>query len=138
MRKIKYIVFHCTGTSKTAKVKGIFHYWKVFKKWREPGYHILVMPDGVPVIINPFNEISNGVQGFNNNCIHIGWVGGKHKDDRTPQQKTTLNVLAIALKAAFPEAEIKGHRDFPGVAKACPQFDSKEIAFFVEANTNLY
>ena len=33
--------------------------------------------------------------------------------------------FAIAL-VHYPEAEILGHRDFPGVAKACPCFDAKK------------
>ena len=30
------------------------------------------------------------------------------------------------LRAKYPNAIIQGHRDFPNVAKACPQFDAKK------------
>ena len=33
--------------------------------------------------------------------------------------------LLNELRAKYPKAIIQGHRDFPGVNKACPSFDAK-------------
>jgi N-acetylmuramoyl-L-alanine amidase len=37
--------------------------------------------------------------------------------------KQTLEMLVKQMKVKFPDAEIKGHRDFPNVKKSCPSFD---------------
>ena len=50
-------------------------------------------------------------------------MAGKPVDNRTPQQKATMERLVRELKLKFPSARILGHRDFPGVKKACPSFD---------------
>ena len=41
-------------------------------------------------------------------------------------QKKALFDLLKKLKKQFPKAIIQGHRDFPGVKKACPSFNAKE------------
>jgi len=41
-------------------------------------------------------------------------------------QKEALKKLLTELKVLYPQAEILGHRDFPGVAKACPCFNAKD------------
>ena len=33
--------------------------------------------------------------------------------------------IIVALTERYPKAQVLGHRDFPGVAKACPSFDVK-------------
>ena len=39
------------------------------------------------------------------------------------EQKETLEELLYSLSLSYPNAEILGHRDLPGVRKACPSFD---------------
>jgi len=65
------------------------------------------------------------VRGYNSNSIHIAYIGGKDRDDRTEIQKAMMLSLIKGLRDKYPEAVIQGHRDFPNVAKACPQFDAK-------------
>ena len=44
------------------------------------------------------------------------------KDTRTEAQKAALLALLKELRAKFPTATIRGHRDF--AAKACPSFNA--------------
>ena len=80
----------------------------------------------------PEEEIGAHVGGYNKNSIGVCWVGGKERDlglpidNRTAKQRDSLSSLIYALKAKYPEAEILGHRDFPGVTKQCPCFNVKE------------
>lgn len=48
---------------------------------------------------------------------------GKPIDNRTPEQITTMVTLIRTMLARYPNARLLGHRDFPGVRKACPSFD---------------
>lgn len=131
MRLIKYCVLHCTATQPEASVEAIKNYWKSIG-WKRPGYHILVDANGIPHYLAPFDQITNGVKGYNLESIHISYIGGidrdgKPKDTRTPQQKATLlKCIKEALEFVGRKLIIQGHRDFPGVNKACPSFDCKE------------
>ena len=48
---------------------------------------------------------------------------GQFADTRTETQKRSMAALIRELKTRFPKARILGHRDLPGVRKACPCYD---------------
>ena len=130
MRTIKYIVVHCTATPQNSKVEAIQRYWKDVLKWKSPGYHYIVHPDGAIQQLQPIEQVSNGVAGYNSVSINISYIGGidakgKPVDNRTEAQKNAIRKQLKLLKAKFPLAKIQGHRDFPKVKKACPCFDAK-------------
>lgn len=130
MRKITHIVLHCTATPQTTTVKSIQNYWKNQLGWKSPGYHHIILPDGMIVDLLPIDKPSNGVAGHNANSIHISYIGGidakgKAIDNRTPLQIQAQIELIKKYKAMFPAAAIVGHRDFAGVTKECPSFDVK-------------
>jgi len=125
MRDIKYIVCHCTATDQNAKVDAILNYWRTKLGWKNPGYHFLIEADGKIHNLQPLDKPSNGVRGYNANSIHISYIGGKYKDDRTEAQKSSIDAVVRTMSAMFPKAIIQGHRDFPNVAKSCPRFDVK-------------
>jgi len=125
MRDIKYIVCHCTATDQNAKVDAILNYWRTKLGWRNPGYHFLIEANGKIHNLQPLDKPSNGVRGYNSTSIHISYIGGKHKDDRTEAQKNSIDAVVRTMSAMFPKAIIQGHRDFPNVAKSCPRFDAK-------------
>jgi N-acetylmuramoyl-L-alanine amidase len=132
MREIKYIVLHCTATPQTTTVASIERYWAKNLGWKSPGYHYIIQPDGIIVHLLPIDAVANGVRGYNSVSIHISYIGGVDAknapiDNRTPMQIAAQVHLLRELKAKFPDAEIKGHRDFPGVAKACPSFEVSEF-----------
>lgn len=130
-RDIKYIVVHCTATPVTATIEAIKKYWRETLKWKNNGYHFILLRDGTVVQITPESKIANGVKGFNEHAIHLSYIGGvdvkgKPIDNRTTAQKEAMFNLIMKLHNCYPNAEIKGHRDFPNVQKACPSFDVKE------------
>lgn len=131
MRKINFIVLHCTATQPTATVEAIQSYWRNALKWKSPGYHYIIKADGTVQQLAPESAVTNGVAGHNSNSIHISYIGGIDRrgiplDTRTPEQKATMERMVRELKQRYPGASILGHRDFPGVAKACPSFDVKK------------
>jgi N-acetylmuramoyl-L-alanine amidase len=96
-------------------------------KMENVGYHYLVSVDGSFEQLLPIEKTSNGVKGFNATSIHICYKGGLGGvDTRTEPQKETLEMLVKQMKAKFPDAEIKGHRDFKNVKKYCPSFEVKD------------
>jgi N-acetylmuramoyl-L-alanine amidase len=130
MRKIDYIVLHCTATPQTTKIESIINYWRNHLGWRNPGYHYIIEPNGRIVNLLPISSVSNGVAGYNSNSIHISYIGGIDSkgqgfDNRTAAQKEAQLLLLYLLKCVFPKAMVQGHRDFPKVAKACPSFDTR-------------
>lgn len=130
MRKIDYIVIHCTATPQSATVESIKNYWKNNLKWSAPGYHHIIESNGNVVNLQQIDKPTNGVAGHNANSIHISYIGGidtegKSFDTRTPAQIESMVRLLLRYKIMFPTAKILGHRDFlkEGVNwKDCPSF----------------
>lgn len=129
-RNIQYIVVHCTATSTSATVTAIRNYWRNTLKWKNPGYHILFHhTDGFTVLAD-FDNVTNGVKGYNFNSIHLSYIGGiddqnNPVDNRSQNQKEMMKIAIEELKKRLPETTVLGHRDFPGVTKACPCFNAK-------------
>lgn len=123
MRKIKYIVIHCTATSQNATIESIKRYWREKLGWKNVGYHYIVDPNGNVEQIADLQQITNGVRGYNHCSIHISYIGGRYTDDRTEKQKESIKKLVSDLQILFPEAIVQGHRDFPNVNKSCPRFE---------------
>ena len=136
MRKIDYIVIHCTATPQTTTIQSIRNHWKNVLGWKNVGYHFIIEASGGVTKLSDIANPTNGVAGYNTKSIHISYIGGVDKqgkpvDNRTEAQKVALietikkvrNEVALKQRT-FPI--IQGHTDFPGVAKACPCFDAKE------------
>lgn len=148
MRRIDYIVVHCSATNQKVTAQNIMKSHMMDKTqggrgWSAPGYHYVVEANGSIVYIWEENRIANGVKGNNLHSIHVCYVGGIDKnskpiDNRTDEQKKSLIKLLKELRAKYPNAKIKGHRDFSkdlnnnGIIdpweriKACPCFDAIE------------
>lgn len=131
MRKIDFIVLHCTATPQTTTVASILNYWKNELKWKNPGYHFLIEANGTVHNLQPIENVANGVANHNVNSIHISYIGGIGPsgiplDNRTNRQILEQIKLIVELKEKFPKAQILGHRDFSGARKACPSFSVTE------------
>jgi len=131
MRNIKYIVIHCTATPQETRISSILRYWKDTLKWKSPGYHAIVAADGTVNKLAEYDQVTNGVAGYNSVSIHFSYIGGVDKngkpiDNRTVEQKEALLKLINEARALFPNAIIQGHKDFPKVKKACPSFNAKK------------
>lgn len=117
MRKIQYLVVHCTATPQNATLASLRAYWKNVLRWKSPGYHYVIYPDGKVESVLPESEIANGVAGYNSHSIHLSYFGGvdnagKAVDNRTEAQKKAIIDLLKKLRSKYPTAVIKGHRDF--------------------------
>ena len=124
-RDVKFIVVHCTATPKNTTITSIKNYWKNNLGWKSVGYHYIIESNGNVVQLADESQITNGVAGYNSESIHLSYIGGQFEDDRTPEQKESIEKLLKELKKKYPKAKIQGHRDF-GVKKSCLQFNAIE------------
>ena len=131
-RRIDYIAIHCTASQQTATPEAILRFWRNHLGWKNPGYHLLVDAKGVVHRLLPFDQIANGVRGFNHNSVHISYIGGITRQGRPIDNRTDAQKKAIleCINEVMEWSDnknliIQGHRDFPKQNKACPCFDAK-------------
>ena len=125
-RTITHLVVHCTATPKNTTIASICRYWKDHLKWKSVGYHKIIEANGNIVQLAPDSAITNGVRGHNSTCLHVSYIGGKDLDDRSIQQRQAIAGVLLEWLKQYPTARICGHRDFPKVNKACPQFHAEK------------
>ena len=131
-RKISLIVIHCSAT----RVTQDFTFEKLeachlARGFRSIGYHYYITKDGVIYPCRPESEPGAHARHYNAHSIGICYEGGldangRPADTRTPAQKAAMRELLKSLCTDYPEAEILGHRDLPGVHKECPSFNVKK------------
>lgn len=132
MLPIKYLTIHCAATPEgrpnTAKEVS---QWDI-NRFGQISYHWVVELDGKAVRTLPDKTRGAHVARKNTGNIGICYVGGMDaamknaKDTRTDAQKETLKRLVAEYRAKYPGIEVLGHRDWPGVAKACPSFNARK------------
>ena len=126
---IKYLTIHCAATPEGRDVKAAtISAWDI-AKFGQVSYHHVVELDGTAVRTLRDDQRGAHTGGANTGNIGVCYVGGvdkqnKHpKDTRTEAQKATLRQIVADYRARFPNIIVRGHRDWPKVAKACPSFD---------------
>lgn len=126
--KTKYLTIHCAATPEGRDIKAAtIGQWDI-AKFGQISYHHVIEIDGDAVRTLNDNQRGAHTGGANTGNIGICYVGGvdvkmNPKDTRTPAQKATLRRLVAEYRARFPGIIVRGHRDWPGVKKACPSFD---------------
>ncbi|MFZ4707826.1 MAG: lysozyme [Bacteroidales bacterium] len=141
MKKLKYLVIHCTATPEFFDVSSEqIRHWHLDQPpygrgWKQIGYTDLFHLNGVierlvanneDANVDPW-EITNGVVGINSVSRHIVYAGGLSadcetpKDTRTVGQKKALENYVKSFIKVHPDILIAGHNQF--AAKACPSFD---------------
>ncbi len=137
-KQTKYLVLHCSATppGMDVGVERIREWHVQGNGWSDIGYHFVIRRDGR--VENGRNEASVGshVAGHNHYSIGICLVGGVDvasaasapQNNFTEAQWAALRTLLRTLLDKYPQATILGHRDFPGVSKACPSFDARAWA----------
>ena len=128
MRPINEIIVHCTATKegRDFDVKDVRR-WHLQRKFKDIGYHYLVLLDGTVQEGRPVEQPGAHCTGHNANSIGVCYVGGldadgKPADTRTLKQRYALRFLLSELRHKYPQATIHSHRDF--AAKDCPCFDA--------------
>lgn len=125
---VKYLTIHCAATPEGRHVSAeqITAWDKA--KFGQTSYHWVIELDGSMHRTLRDDEKGAHVGGVNTGNIGICYVGGvdkkgNPKDTRTDAQKATLRRLVAEYRTAYPGIVVRGHRDWPGVKKACPSFD---------------
>jgi len=127
--KITHLTIHCAATPEGRDVKApTISQWDI-AKFGQVSYHHVIELDGTAHRTLRDDQKGAHTGGHNTGNIGICYVGGvtadnkAPKDTRTPAQKATLRRLVNEYRTKFPTIKVLGHRDWPGVAKACPSFD---------------
>lgn len=133
MRTINGIVVHCSASpvsvGETAEMIDIYHR---SLGWDSIGYHFVIELDGTVVVGRPEDTVGAHVFGHNEDTLGICYVGGRNEnntanvDTLNEEQALSLEILLFSLSMDWPLATIRGHRDYPNVAKDCPCFDVRE------------
>lgn len=139
MTRIRFIAVHCAATPADLDIGAPeIRSWHRAKRWRDIGYHYVIRRNGVIEKGRPDDMPGAHEPSINSNSISICLVGGAPKvgspahskglgeNNFTPAQWSSLEKQVRALKAKHPDAEVIGHRDVPGVRKACPSFDARK------------
>jgi N-acetyl-anhydromuramyl-L-alanine amidase AmpD len=128
MFPVTHLTVHCAATPEGRDVSArTIAAWDKARFGQE-SYHHVVTLDGTDHVRLRDEQIGAHVGGHNSGNIGICYVGGcdihmKPKDTRTAAQKQTLRELIAQYRARYPGITVRGHRDWPGVKKACPSFD---------------
>lgn len=131
MRKITNIIIHCTATraDRSFSVQSLEASHKA-RGFITIGYHYYITRDGQVHPCRPESMVGAHARHHNAHSIGICYEGGLDArgipaDTRTDAQKRSMAALLRSLRLDYPDACIIGHRDLPGVKKACPYFDVK-------------
>lgn len=141
-RSITDIIIHCTATKawQDLTADDIRRMHKD-KGWSDIGYHYVIRRDGTTENGRDVDIMGAHVAGYNEHSIGVVYVGGLDSkgnptDTRTENQKNALLLLLMDLRRLYPNARIRGHRDYSpdkngdGIIspdewlKACPCFDA--------------
>jgi N-acetylmuramoyl-L-alanine amidase len=143
---VRFIVVHCSATPPDADI-GVaeIREWHKAQGWEDVGYHYVIRRNGRVEDGRSRGHQGSHVAGHNHESVGLCLVGGVRRtpdaDGRddvdgprwdlipdanfTAAQLAALESAVTLLTAQYPKATVRGHRDFPGVNKACPCFDVK-------------
>jgi hypothetical protein len=143
----KYLVVHCADTYDYMDIGAReIREWHRARGWLDIGYAFVVRRSGTLELGRDLDgdgdvieETGAHVRGYNRESIGICLVGGKGPDNKpavnyTRDQIKTLYSILATLKAVRPELEVRGHRDFPGVTKTCPNFNVSRWFYEIAEN----
>lgn len=129
MLPITDLTIHCAATPEGRNVTAAsIEQWDI-QKFGQKSYHWIVLLDGTKHRSLEDNVRGAHVGGHNTGNIGVCYVGGMDaamahpKDTRTAAQKAALREIVAEYRAKYPGIHVRGHRDWPGVAKACPSFN---------------
>lgn len=135
MRRIDAFVLHCSATHPGQNIGA-----ESIRRWHtspdkeggpfsDIGYHFVIRRDGTIEKGRSIETIGAHAKGHNRHSIGICLVGGVDRKgapecNYTREQWRALDRLESGLRFTFPYADVIGHRDLPGVTKACPSFSA--------------
>ena len=131
-KSTEFIVIHAADTYSSMDI-GLAEIdeWHRERGWKGCGYHYVIRRDGTVETGRDRDARGAHVKGFNHNSIGICMVGGRANDNGpednfTNEQLDALAALLYQLINMYQDAKVVGHRNFPGVTKACPCFNVRK------------
>ncbi len=127
---IKFLTIHCAAIPRGRDVKAPAIVKMGMDRFGQASYHHVIELDGT--VVRTLKDSQRGAHtgGHNTGNIGICYVGGVENnkamtpaDTRTEAQKVALRKVVADYRAKYPGIVVRGHRDWPGVSKACPSFD---------------
>lgn len=136
-RIAKYLVIHCIATDPSFPwtVERLKNFFIRELGWSRYGYNYYITQDGTIWDLTPinediyvdFDELTNGVAGYNSRIWGISLEGGVRRvgnrlvieDNFTQEQRLSLIYLTQKIKGFHPDVEIIGHNELNN-KKACP------------------
>lgn len=154
-KSIKYIVVHCQAGHGT--LQSMQDFWKKTLGWNSPGYATWIDYDGTRHKLSDYEHATNGVAGFNTQCLHMSYRGGVLHDNvkiaadtRTQAQKNAIIEEILSMMKwlkdngnDMQDVMILGHYQFStdknknGAIesweriKECPSFDAYAEYFHI-------
>lgn len=126
------IVVHCSATTPSMDIGAVqIRDWHVNENgWSDIGYNIVIRRNGTIEMGRQEGIQGAHAAGYNQDSFAICLVGGidddgKPENNFTSDQFQSLEIYLRGILQWYPRAEIMGHRDLPGVTKACPSFNVK-------------
>lgn len=120
----KYIILHHrAGYGDVASI----HNHHLNKGWAGIGYHFYIRRDGTIWRGRPIAKVGAHCEGYNSSSVGVCFEGDFEKDKITPQQLYSGKALVSHLKALYPRAEVKKHKDFNSTACPGKNFPFEEI-----------
>ncbi len=137
-RTVRRIIIHCSATpdGRAQTVRDIdrwhgerkppFNREHVWRRRMNPelahiGYHFVIYINGATATGRHMDEIGAHARGANFDSLGICLIGTSRF--RAAQWHSLAELVTLLLAVRCPGARVLGHRDLPGVAKACPGFD---------------
>jgi N-acetylmuramoyl-L-alanine amidase len=129
-RDVDLLVVHCSATRESQDI-GVedIRRWHKQRGFLDVGYHYVIRRDGTRETGRPEAVPGAHARGWNHRSIGICLAGGVMPNGTTPEDNFTvaqwdeLKALLLELRTRYPDADIVGHGDLPGVNKACPSFN---------------
>lgn len=129
MLPIRFVTIHCAATPEGKHFSAAQITAMDVLRFGQPSYHWVIELDGTTVATLPEDQRGAHAAGHNTGNIGVCYVGGVARDGRTPKDTRTLaqidalRDLVAELCERYGNVEVKGHRDWPDVTKACPSFE---------------
>jgi len=125
----RIIVIHCSATPPSLDI-GVAEIdsWHKARGWSGCGYHTVIRRSGTAEHGRALSKTPAAQRGYNKGTIALCLVGGVDstgdpEDNFTDDQMIMLKAEIQLLRGELDIVSIVGHRDIPGVNKACPSFD---------------
>jgi N-acetyl-anhydromuramyl-L-alanine amidase AmpD len=125
----RFLTIHCSAHPAGRDVTVAQMNAIALQRFRQRSYHWIITLDGTAHRNLLDNQRGAHVGGANTGNIGICYIGGLAADGRTcadtrtDAQRKTLARLVADYRRRFPQIIVRGHRDWPKVAKCCPSFD---------------